>query len=55
MILTNITYNNPMKQPTEKHLATFRLSKDCRDKLKQLSKEQNKSQATIIENLILHL
>jgi len=40
------------KQPTEKHLATFRLSKDCRDKLKQLSKEQNKSQATIIENLI---
>lgn len=41
-----------MKQPTEKHLATFRLSKDCRDKLKQLSKEQNLSQATIIENLI---
>jgi len=46
---------NPMKQPTEKHLATFRLSKDCRDKLKELSKQQNLSQASIIENLILHL
>jgi len=41
-----------IKQPTEKHLATFRLSKDCRDKLKQLSKDQKISQASIIENLI---
>jgi len=40
------------KQPTQKHLATFRLSKECRDKLKQLAKEQNLSQASIIENLI---
>ena len=40
------------KQPTEKHLATFRLSKDCRDTLKQLAKDQNTSQATIIENLV---
>jgi predicted transcriptional regulator len=41
-----------MKQPTEKHLATFRLSKDCRDKLKQLAEDQNISQAAIIQNLI---
>jgi len=40
------------KQPTEKHLTTFRLSKDCRDKLKRLSIEQNISQAAIIQNLI---
>jgi predicted transcriptional regulator len=40
------------KQPTEKHLATFRLSKDCRDKLKQLAEEQKISQASIIENLV---
>jgi len=40
------------KQPTEKHLATFRLSKDCRDKLKQLAEDQNTSQASIIENLV---
>jgi predicted transcriptional regulator len=40
------------KQPTEKHLATFRLSKDCRDKIKQLAEDQNISQATIIENLV---
>jgi len=41
-----------MKQLTEKHLATFRLSKDCRDKLKQLAEDQNISQAAIIQNLI---
>jgi len=40
------------KQPTEKHLATFRLSKNCRDKLKQLAENQNISQAAIIQNLI---
>ena len=40
------------KKPTEKHLATFRLSKDCRDKLKQLAKDQNTSQADIIQNLV---
>jgi predicted transcriptional regulator len=40
------------KQPTEKHLATFRLSKDCRDKLKKLAENQNISQANIIQNLI---
>jgi predicted transcriptional regulator len=39
-------------QPTEKHLATFRLSKDCRDKLKQLAEKQKISQASIIENLV---
>jgi predicted transcriptional regulator len=41
-----------IKKPTEKHLATFRLSKDCRDKLKQLAEDQNISQAAIIQNLI---
>jgi predicted transcriptional regulator len=40
------------KQPTEKHLATFRLSKDCREKLKQLAEQQKISQATIIQNLV---
>jgi len=40
------------KKPTQKHLATFRLAKDCREKLKQLAKDQNTSQATIIENLV---
>jgi len=40
------------KKPTEKHLATFRLSKDCRDKLKQLAEEQKISQASIIEKLV---
>jgi predicted transcriptional regulator len=40
------------KQPTEKHLATFRLLKDCRDRLKQLAKDQNISQASIIEKLV---
>jgi len=44
---------NPMiKKPTQKHLATFRLSKDCRDKLKQLAEEQKISQASIIEKLV---
>jgi predicted transcriptional regulator len=41
-----------MKQPTEKHLATFRLSKDCRDKLKQLAKDQKISKTQVIENLV---
>lgn len=40
------------KKTTEKHLVTFRLLKECRDKLKQLAKDQNISQATIIENLV---
>jgi len=40
------------KQPTEKHLATFRLSKDCRDKLKQLAEDQNISKTQVIENLV---
>jgi predicted transcriptional regulator len=40
------------KQPTEKHLATFRLSKDCRDKLKQLSEDKNISKTQVIENLV---
>jgi len=40
------------KQPTEKHLATFRLSKDCRDQLKKLAEDKNTSQAAIIQNLI---
>ena len=41
-----------IKKPTQKHLATFRLSKDCRDKLKQLAEEQKISQASIIEKLV---
>jgi len=40
------------KKPTEKYLATFRLSKDCREKLKQLAELQKISQATIIQNLV---
>jgi len=40
------------KQPTEKHLATFRLSKECREKLKQLAEQQKISQASIIEKLV---
>jgi len=41
-----------MKKPTQKHLATFRLSKDCRDRLKQLAEQQNISKTQIIENLV---
>jgi len=34
------------KQPTEKHPCLFRLSKDCRDKLKELSESYNFSIST---------
>jgi predicted transcriptional regulator len=40
------------KQPTEKHPCTFRLSKDCQEKLKQLALYQNTSKTAIIENLV---
>jgi hypothetical protein len=40
------------KQPTEKHPCLFRLSKDCRDKLKKLSESQKISKTQLIENLI---
>ena len=40
------------KQPTEKHPCIFRLSKECRDKLKQLSESQKISKTEVIENLV---
>jgi DNA-binding Lrp family transcriptional regulator len=40
------------KQPTEKHPCLFRLSKDCRNKLKELSESQKISKTELIENLI---
>jgi len=41
-----------IKQPTEKRLSAFRLSKDCRDKLKQLAEQQKTSKTQVIENLV---
>ena len=40
------------KQPTEKLLSAFRLSKDCRDNLKELSESQKISKTQVIENLV---
>ena len=40
------------KRPTEKHPCLFRLSKECRDKLKELSELQKISKTELIESLI---